>query len=219
MKAFFVFLIAYLFAYNITCLPPPPRPIFPLYFETRGLGLCKGSGTFSCPPEQSANATFDFHQWWEFDPNSGYLVREREDDLVQPGPIVYGRSYLDFNATTNLDTLSLYMLYQNASSLICSSMQVQATPLSRNYLQSATFVGLTTLRTGETCYEFLNYFVSTAAKVDWTTWISTDGEDRFVGLKSDAQMFEEYYDWTQGSDQPFDPSIFTPPNCGNNKAY
>lgn len=33
---------------------------------------------------------------------------------------------------------------------------------------------------GETCYEFLNYLVSPAGKVDWTTWISTDGLDRYT---------------------------------------
>jgi len=191
-----------------------PRPQFPLYFEARGLGICTGSGTFSCPPQQSANVTFDFHQWMEFDEASGYLMREREDDLLQPGPVIYGRSYLEFNYSTEINNFHLFMLYDNSTALECFPMQVKATPINRNYLQNATFVGQTIIpTTGEKCYEYLNYFSSTQGDVDWTTYVSIDGTDSIIGVKSFAQKFEEYYSWTQGYDQPFDEEIFVYPAC------
>lgn len=59
---------------------------------------------------------------------------------------MYGRSYLNFSESEG--TLTVVMLMDNSTQLICNSLDIVAQPINRFYLSNASLVGYTKLPNG-----------------------------------------------------------------------
>jgi len=186
------------------------RPSLPQnMYDKLGAWECVPNGTI-CPP----TAQGIMQGWYQFD-DSGQILLYREGTLYynsnSTGPLLlpYLRTYSDHTNATEYsleDTLE--------STLSCTTYQYGIKIFSREFLQSANYIGKTKvpgpLGREDTAYTFQAQWILRGRPVEVTAWVLVRRPDMVYGV-GDAYSRTFWYNYIDVGPNGFGPETFLQP--------